>query len=250
MGRGKKGNRTGKGTERKGKEKEEEKEKGQGQEREVAFRPFAEALKGIVAKPGPAAAPKALVVKPSPPAKPKAPERDDRELFLEAVGDVKKLADRERVAPAKAPPPSVPLYDEDAEALAKLAAMMDGAEPLGHEFSDEHDEWIAEDADAAILKRLVAGEYAWQDHVDLHGMTRDQAKQAIFRFLAQARVKRHRCVLIVTGRGKHSEEGTPVLKPLVHRWLRRGAIKQWVFAYATARPVDGGAGAMYVLLRK
>lgn len=214
-------------------------------------RPFAEALKGIVAKPGKAAPPKSPAPAPKAAAPaPKPKESDDRELFLQSVGPVKKLADRDRVAPAKPAPPSVPLYDEDAEALAKLAAMLDGAEPLGHGLSDEHDEWIADDVDSGILKKLVDGEYAWQEHVDLHGMTREQAKQAIFRFLAQARVKRHRCVLIVTGRGHHSEDGLPVLKPLVHRWLRRGALKDWVFAYATAKPVDGGAGAMYVLLRK
>ena len=157
---------------------------------------------------------------------------------------------RERVAkPPRELASTAPRYDEDAETLAKLAAMVDGTEPLGTEFSEEHSQWIDEDADPGILPRLVAGEFAWQEHLDLHGMTREQAHEAIYRFLAQARVKHLRCVLIVHGRGNHSEDSIPVLKLALQRWLQRGPLKAWVFAWTTARPVDGGAGAMYVLIR-
>ena len=189
---------------------------------------------------------------PPPPAKVEAPaDADDAALFREHVAGVKPLAKkhRQRVTPPKAPPPSAPLYDEDAEALAKLAAMVDGEEPLGHEFSEEHTEWIAEDADPSILVRLREGAYSPQAHLDFHGMTREAAKQAVFRFLADAKVKRMRCVLLVHGRGHHSEDAVPVIKLALQRWLRRGALKSWVFAWCSARPVDGGAGAMYVLLR-
>ncbi|HVO29589.1 MAG TPA: Smr/MutS family protein [bacterium] len=176
---------------------------------------------------------------------------DERALFEAALQGVRPLGarTRERVAPPREGPPSAPRYDEDAEALAKLAAMVEGDEPLGSEFSEEHSEWIDPDADPGILKRLVAGEFAWQDHLDLHGMTREQAHEAIYRFLAAARVKHLRCVLLVHGRGHHSEDQVPVLKLALQRWLRRAPIKDWVFCWATARPVDGGAGAMYVMLR-
>ena len=228
-------------------------------------RPFAEiaaSLKAAIAKPAastppsrPAAADdrKAPVAPEAPPGPSESEEDSEEDLLRQALGDVTPLRPPRggRVPPARRPSgPTVPHYDEEAEALAKLAAMVDGVEPLGHEFGDEHTEWIAEDVDPGLLKRLVAGEFAWQDHIDLHGMTREQAKQAIFRFLAGSRIANYRCVLIVHGRGHHSEDQIPVLKAALQRWLRRGALKDWVFAYATARPVDGGPGAMYVMLRR
>lgn len=174
---------------------------------------------------------------------------EERAMLDQALEGVRPLADRSRVAPPRAAASTAPHYDEDADALAKLAAMVEGGEPLGNEFSEEHAEWIADDADPAILPRLVAGEFAWQDHIDLHGMTRDQAHDAVYRFLAAARVKHLRCVLIVHGRGHHSEGQIPVLKLALQRWLRRAPLKAWVFAWATARPVDGGPGAIYVMIR-
>ena len=176
---------------------------------------------------------------------------DDSAMFEEALAGVRPLdaRDRERVAPSRPPPASAPVYDEEAEALAKLAAMVEGDEPLGDGFSEEHSEWIAPDVDVGILPRLVAGEFAWQDHVDLHGMTREQARSAVTRFLASARVRHLRCVLIVHGRGNHSEDSRPVIKPALQRWLLRAPLSAWVFAWATARSVDGGAGALYVMLR-
>ncbi len=177
------------------------------------------------------------------------PADSDADLFAQAVGPVRALPRRDRIAPARPEPITAPLYDEEAEALARLAAMVDGTEPLGHEFSEEHTEWIAPDADAGLLPRLVAGDFAVQAHLDLHGMIREQAHAAVVRFLANARVRRLRCVLVVHGRGHHSEGSIPVLKLALQRWLRRGVLRSWILAYATARPVDGGAGAMYVLLK-
>jgi DNA-nicking Smr family endonuclease len=223
-------------------------------EAQPAFRPFADALKGIRAPPGapkPALPPPAskASAKPAPPPK---KEKSDEDLLREGMRGVRPLSERERerVPRTKETPISPPRFDEDTEALAKLAALVDGQEPMTWEHSDEHSEWIAEDADPGILQRLVAGEFAWQGHIDLHGLTRDPARDAIVRFLASARVQGMRCVLVVHGRGHHSEDSKAVLKPLLQRWLQRAPLKEWVFAYATAKPVDGGAGAMYVLLRR
>ena len=215
--------------------------------KEPSFRPFAAALKSVDVRPsGAKTAPPSRAGQAAP------AEPSDDELLARALRDVRPLdaQKRERVAPTrKSPPLTAPPYDEDAEALARLAGMLDGTEPLGHEHGEEHTEWIAEDVDRGLLARLVAGEFPAQAHVDLHGMTREQAHEAIVRFLADARIRRLRCVLIVHGRGNHSEGSIPVLKLSVQRWLRRGALKSWVFAFATARPVDGGPGAMYVMVR-
>lgn len=217
------------------------------------FRPFADALKGLKAPPGaPKAAPVPAGKPEQKPSLPPKTEKSDEDLLREGMAGVRPLSERERerVPRTKAVPASAPRFDEDTEALATLAALVDGQEPMTWEHSDEHSEWIAEDADPGILQRLVAGEFAWQAHLDLHGLTRDPARDALVRFLASARVQGFRCVLVVHGRGHHSEDSKAVLKPLVQRWLQRAPLKDWVFAYATARPVDGGAGAMYVLLRR
>lgn len=221
--------------------------------KDPVFRPFADALKGVTAPPGAKPAPesvKAAAKKVAPPAK---KEKSDEDLLRESMAGVRPLSERERerVKPrAKEQPITTPPFDEEIEALAKLAALVDGTEPMSWEHSDEHSEWIADDADGGILQRLVAGEFAWQGHLDLHGLTRDPARDALVRFFSSSRQQGFRCVLVVHGRGHHSEDSRAVLKPLVQRWLQRAPLKEWVFAYATAKPVDGGAGAMYVLLRR
>jgi DNA-nicking Smr family endonuclease len=101
-----------------------------------------------------------------------------------------------------------------------------------------------------VLRKLRKGEIAVQGHVDLHGLTRAEARTALERFLLAARQGGKRCVLVVHGRGLHSKDQIPVLKTSVQLWLTRGRIARWVLAFATARPHDGGAGAVYVLLRR
>jgi DNA-nicking Smr family endonuclease len=244
-----------------------EREQAEGVLKAPGFRPFAEAaaaLRATVVEP--AGEPKTKA--PGAPAKNAAPvagrpvkpppskeqqDADDAALFAREFAGVRPLEarTRERVKkPQTKPASSAPPYDEDAETLAKLAGMVEGVEPLGAEFSEEHTEWIADDADPGLLPRLVAGEFPYQAHLDLHGMTREGAHEAVIRFLAGARVEQKRCVLLVHGRGNHSEDSVPVIKLAVQRWLRRGILKDWVFAYASALPNDGGAGAMYVLIRR
>jgi DNA-nicking Smr family endonuclease len=139
---------------------------------------------------------------------------------------------------------------EDAEVMAALADLCTGEGPFDIADTDEYVEGIAEGLDRRILKRLRAGEFALQGHVDLHGKTREEAREAVARFLTASRRAGLRCVLIVHGRGNHSKDQIPVLKQSVRSWLERGQISRVVLAFTTARPHDGGAGAMYVLLRR
>ena len=122
------------------------------------------------------------------------------------------------------------------------------------------------DGDPAILRALFdsASEFAngfaitldtsehssrWvvQNHLDLHGMHRDEARQQVAAFLAECRVHQHRCVRIVHGKGHGSPGRIPVLKRLVLGWLMQ---RQEVLAYCQARTVEGGAGAVIVLLTR
>jgi DNA-nicking Smr family endonuclease len=77
-----------------------------------------------------------------------------------------------------------------------------------------------------------------------------EAKEALVRFVFDARSRGKRCVLIVHGRGLHSKDQIPVLKASLQTWLSHGKLAERVLAFTSARPHDGGAGAVYVLLRK
>jgi DNA-nicking Smr family endonuclease len=98
----------------------------------------------------------------------------------------------------------------------------------------------------SVLRRLRQGQYAVRDEIDLHGMTQDEARQALGSFLAEAILQRRRCVRVIHGKGRGSGQRGPVLKSAVNRWLRRHGDVQ---AFCSARRNDGGTGAAYVLLR-
>lgn len=191
---------------------------------------------------------------PPPPPKAKAPPPLDAEaaLFLEAVGEVAPVRPSASRAPPAVPPSAeaLRLPTEEAESLARLAELVSGEGEFDLADSDEFIEGAVHGFDANVLRKLRAGEFSTQAHVDLHGLTRDEAKAALERFVQKARVAGHRCVLVVTGRGLHSKDQVPVLKAGVQQWLSRGRLTKHVLAFCTARPKDGGAGAVYVLLRR
>ena len=89
-----------------------------------------------------------------------------------------------------------------------------------------------------------------QAHLDLHGMIQADAKEAMTNFIVDSVRKGRRTVLIVHGRGLRSPGGLPVLKHAAAQWLSHGIAGGYVLAFATARPNDGGAGAVYALLRR
>ncbi len=163
----------------------------------------------------------------------------------------------ERLAPGaglavKPPPmrPQEPFWHPDLDALKELEALVSGEAPFDLSDSDEFIEGRVPGLDAGVVRRLRKGELAVQAHLDLHGMTRDEAKGAVEDFLRGARRGGKRCVLVVHGRGMHSKDQVPVLKEAIKTWFATGRFGKHVLAFATARPVDGGAGAIYVLLRK
>lgn len=205
-------------------------------------------------------APKRLESKPAPPtparatspsASSRATALTDEELFLAEVGGIAPVEKKGgRVGAPPAPAPRKPRPSDDAEVLAQLADLCGGDGPFDIADSDEYIEGLADGIDRRLLRRLRGGDYAVQAHVDLHGATREEAKERVARFILESRRAGRRCVLIVHGRGLHSKDSIPVLKQAVRTWLERGQIARSVLAFATARPSDGGAGAVYVLLRR
>jgi DNA-nicking Smr family endonuclease len=195
-------------------------------------------------------APSRPAAPPPPPRRPTPPEDDEAAQFRAAVGEVQPVKQgAHRVEPEKksALPPRM---DEDAEVLAQLSELVAGDAPFDLSDSDEFIEGHLPSLDPRLLRKLRAGEIALQGHVDLHGLTREEAKGTLQRFLLAARHEGKRCVLVVHGRGLHSKDQIPVLKASVQLWLTRGRIARWVLAFSTARPHDGGSGAVYVLLRR
>jgi len=211
--------------------------------------PFAR-LKQRLRPPAPAA-PAPPRPPPPPPAPPPPREASEDELWAEAVAGVAPLEQ----GPGRAgPPPPAPRPDAfwhpDLDALKALEALVSGEAPFDLADSDEFIEGRVPGLDAGIVRRLRRGEFAVQGHIDLHGMTRDEAKAAVDGFLRASRRAGKRCVLLVHGRGIHSKDQVPILKDALRSWLATARFGRHVLAFATARPVDGGAGALYVLLRR
>lgn len=201
-------------------------------------------------KPDPAPHKKAPPAPVKRPPEPPARQPSDEELFLKEMWGVRRI-DPGHLRPKDpvAPPPR-PKLSEEAEVLAELADLCDGVGPWDIADSDEFIEGIAPGIDRRLLARLRQGEFALRGHIDLHGKTSEEARIAIERFVQQSLVEGKRCVLIIHGRGLNSKDQIPVLKERVRVWLTRGRISRSVLAFCTARPVDGGAGAVYVLLRR
>jgi DNA-nicking Smr family endonuclease len=211
------------------------------------FRGLKEIAKQRVAMPPPATT-KANLAEAQKPATPA--EADPGELFRRAVAGVQPLQERERV---EHPPPASPareITDSDAEALAELCDLVSGNAPFDIEQTEEHIEGAVVGLDRRLLRRLRAGEFAYQGHLDLHGMIAEEARVAVDRFLTHSYQQGKRCILIVHGRGLNSKDQMPVLKTRLTGWLARGHWARWVLAFSSARSHDGGAGAMYVLLRR
>ena len=116
--------------------------------------------------------------------------------------------------------------------------------------TDEYMEGFVVGVDPWVLARLRNGQFSPESHVDLHGMNASQAYDSLIWFFKNAYQRGMRTVVVVTGRGRNSPDGIGVLRPLLQRWLSREPFKRVVLAFCTAKPGDGGPGAVYVLLRK
>ncbi len=169
---------------------------------------------------------------------------DDRRLFREAVRGVKPLERPAGVSERPKPAPAARFTRADR--LAVLEESLSGSGPPDPALA-AGDELVfrREGVRLEVLRRLRRGEYRVQAELDLHGLTLQQAKRALREFMAEALLRHWRCVRIIHGKGLRSGHRGPVLKGMVACALRRLSP---VVAYVSARAVDGGTGAIYVLL--
>lgn len=180
---------------------------------------------------------------------PPSEDLTDEQLFLRAVGETKPVEKgRARVAPPK--PPTREAQNDEELAVAELHALVDGQTPFRITESEEQLSGAAPGVSHELVRELEHGNFPHRRHLDLHGHTRDEAKTALLSFIVDARRGGERCVLVITGRGLSSPGGVAVLREALPEWLGRQPLRAHVLAFCTARAVDGGPGAFYVLLRK
>lgn len=175
---------------------------------------------------------------------PVTPSEEERALFREAVADTRPLV-RTRVHHEPPPPPALPRqrWRDEAEALAE--SLNPAPLDLRLEGGDEPT-FLRPGLARTMLRDLRRGRWVVQDHLDLHGATRDEARLLLADFLAASLRRGLRCVRVVHGKGLGSPGREPVLKGLVRNWLMQRAE---VLAYCQARAAEGGAGALVVLLK-
>ncbi len=181
-----------------------------------------------------------------------APPTDDAQAFRAAVRDVKRLV--------HTPPPhglAKPKKRARRRAIPETLDL-DAAMPLAPvSETGGHTSVGAPDGAAALIfhrsgvrtqavRRLRRGLIPVEAELDLHGLTQSAARDQLVQFLHAGRDAGWRCVRIIHGKGYRSGARGPVLKTAVDSWLRRHTD---VMAFTSARPIDGGTGAVYVLLR-
>ena len=170
---------------------------------------------------------------------------EDSALFRDAVGKIKPLI-QDTVVHNKTKPTSTPCGKES-DKQPVMQALHDS----------EYDQDLLERGDELIfsrpgiqkqtLRKLRRGQLTIEDEIDLHGLTVEMARSALFDFLEDCHSRSLRCVLIIHGKGIGSESKKPVIKNKVNHWLRK---RNDALAFCSAQRSDGGTGAIYLLLKR
>jgi DNA-nicking Smr family endonuclease len=170
----------------------------------------------------------------------------EAQAFRQAIGEVKPLRPTGRAQTNPPAPPAVPLQRQRDEQAALAESLSDEIDIERLLDTDEALSYRRPGIGADVIARLRRGQWAVATQIDLHGMRVPEAREALARFLDQALRREQRCVRVIHGKGLGSVQREPVLKGKVLKWL-----VQWeeVLAFCQARPNDGGAGALLVLLR-
>ncbi len=177
--------------------------------------------------------------------KPSPLSDDDSDLFRSAVADVRPLAsDRLPVTPP--PPPPLPQKRLEDEQRVLQDMLSDPEYPELLETGEELF-FARSGLQHNVLRKLRRGQYSIGAELDLHGLTAAAAREQLAAFLIACRQRDLRCVRIIHGKGNGSVQRRPVLKGKVNHWLQQ---RDEVLAFCSARPVDGGTGAVYVLLKR
>ena len=179
------------------------------------------------------------------PHKPRTPE-DGAMLFRRAVADVVPLPPSNRAEIARPRPKPIArqrLRDEQQVLVDALSDPWDWEAAIS---TGEELVFVRPGVPTAALRKLRRGGWVIRGELDLHGHTGDEARVALAAFLNRCMKDDRRCVRIIHGKGHGSKNRLPVLKNKVRHWLTQ---REDVLAFCQARTVDGGAGAVIVLLK-
>jgi DNA-nicking Smr family endonuclease len=212
------------------------------------FRPF-EGLKALLENRS-MALKKAAAASPSKSPPDRTDPEKDRTIFEEAMADVVRLPQNICVEqPTHESSASVTANNTESEILRQLEELVKTGKGFVVADTAEYIEGTGYQVNRAVAEKLHRGEFSIQGHIDLHGLSVENARDAFEDFFKKSIADGKRMVLVIHGRGL-SSPAEPILKTNVFKWLTTGPWRKWVMAFASARLCDGGAGATYVLLRK
>lgn len=169
----------------------------------------------------------------------------DNDEFLKAIRGAKPLRSDARVPATKPKPKPKARFSKADEREVLAESLEDDIDTIEHGYGGAlrfHRQHVGK----RTMRKLQRGGYSVQAEIDLHGMTLDEAKPRLADFIDYSASQGKYCVRVVHGKGLGSGDRGPVLKSAVNRWLRK-----WdgVLAFVSTRQVDGGTGAVYVLLQ-
>jgi DNA-nicking Smr family endonuclease len=169
-----------------------------------------------------------------------------KNLFVNAAGAVHRLPEQRKALLKKEQPPPLAIQLQRDEQAVLVEALSDGFDASSLLETDDTLSYRRPGIGIDVLQRLRKGEWSIQRQLDLHGLRSDAARDALSGFIREAFKHGIRCVRVVHGKGLSSPGKTPVLKGKVRNWLVQ---KNEVLAFVQARPMEGGAGALVVLLQ-
>ena len=173
------------------------------------------------------------------------PSPEDQALFRNAIGPVKRLSsDHVELTPALPDPYPRSTQADERQVLDDMIS--DYFEPADMDTGEEIF-YRREGIQQNVLRKLRRGQYRVSAVLDLHGMSVDTARRSLIAFLRSARRDSMTCVRVIHGKGNRSRHKGPVIKYKLNHWLRQ---RDEVLAFCSARPVDGGTGAIYLLLKR
>jgi len=170
----------------------------------------------------------------------------DKDLFVRAAGSVQPLQHEQRVLLKKEQAPILVMQQDLDEQAVLREAISDEFDVSTLLDVDDHMSFRRSGIGTDVTKKLRQGQWSIQRQIDLHGLRRDEAREALSAFIREAFRHGIRCVRVVHGKGLGSPGKAPILKSRVHSWLVQ---KNEVLAFVQAKPADGGAGALVVLLK-
>ncbi|WP_020396744.1 Smr/MutS family protein [Thiolinea disciformis] len=172
--------------------------------------------------------------------------KGESDLFRESMQDVTPMQPPNQAQLHIPKPPAIP-----------VKTLEDEQQVLLDMFSDEYDPTEIQPGDVLsylragiqhrVFNKLRRGEYRIAAELDLHGLNAREARMYLAEFLVRVYPLQGECVRIIHGKGNRSDHRGPILKTKVNHWLRQ---HDRVLAFHSARPVDGGTGAAYVLLKR